>query len=443
MAVRKRIGLVNLSGSDKNDRDLRLVYGSALDRLISTDNLRSKISQIVSQVSLDETLTDASKDALEELDKALSKASLPSDISLNIAASKGISIGALVSLFAKQGDVALPFSSWGAGTRRMASLEVAAAHNTEAQVNLIDEVERGLEPYRMRQLMRNLFAEEFQSFVTTHSPVAVASASEASLWHLGPSQDPGYLAKEKIQAQQVRDPETFLSKLPIIVEGQTEQGFVSAVLERLFEGAPEDSGLRVSVGQGDDQLLDLLEALNAGNVSCCGFVDNDGGKAGRWTTLKASMQSRLFQWDEGCLETNLLPLIPVDQLERLFQLDENWNGNRLRSIADRLGIESKDFSDLLSACGDDREVLRNHIIKASTGDYSDLDEHENSYKSQKKQWKAHGALWFKIADGSGGRELLRHIQDVGTWDQIEPTLRPFFNAILQSLNMNEVIQIEL
>jgi hypothetical protein len=45
VAVRRKIGLVRLSGDDRNDRDLRLVQGSALDRLLSDKTLRSRLGQ--------------------------------------------------------------------------------------------------------------------------------------------------------------------------------------------------------------------------------------------------------------------------------------------------------------------------------------------------------------------------------------------------------------
>ena len=44
VALRRAIGLVRLSGDDRNDRDLRLVQGSAFDRLLSDKNLRSRIA---------------------------------------------------------------------------------------------------------------------------------------------------------------------------------------------------------------------------------------------------------------------------------------------------------------------------------------------------------------------------------------------------------------
>src|SRR3546814_19980569 len=75
----------------------------------------------------------------------------------------------------------LPLSSWGAGTRRLAALEVAAAHQVEHPVMVVDEIERGLESYRQRVLIEELIARPSQVFVTTHSAPAVSSAVAASL----------------------------------------------------------------------------------------------------------------------------------------------------------------------------------------------------------------------------------------------------------------------
>ena len=445
VGLRRQIGLVKLTGDDKNDRDLRLVYGSALDRLLSDDNLRSKVSQAIAQVSLSEQLSEDSKSSLEELDKLLSEAFLPSQITLGLTGSQGISIGALIGLFAQKDDVALPLSSWGAGTRRMTSLQIAAAKKTDAEIALVDEIERGLEPYRLRKFIKNLHATEEQCFVTSHSPIAVAGTASGQLWYLDAQSKIGKLDMDKIQAQLTRDPETFLSRIAVIVEGQTEQGFVEGLLERLFRGDPLDAGVRVCNGQGDAQLLDLLEELQQANLTFCGFADRDGGKQGRWDTLKASMGNRLFQWEEGCIETNLIPLIPNDRIERLLKDDEgDWDGNRLRTIAERIGNEGKDFDVLLEALDSDRNELKQYIIQAATGDTTGIEEQdEQKKKAIEKAWKKHARHWFKRADGSGGRELLSHLQETGTWPEIEPTLRSFFNSVLQLSEKPEVNPIEL
>ena len=43
-SLRRAIGLVRLGGDDRNDRDLRLVQGSALNRVLSDKGLRSRIA---------------------------------------------------------------------------------------------------------------------------------------------------------------------------------------------------------------------------------------------------------------------------------------------------------------------------------------------------------------------------------------------------------------
>lgn len=192
----------------------------------------------------------------------------------------------------------------------MATLQISAAKDTETQITTIDELEHGLEPYRLRQLVLSLLKSDSQSFVTTHSPVAISCSEGAQLWYVDAAGSLGVLERDKTAAQQQRDPETFLSRVSVIAEGETEVGFVSAVLEKLFSGNPFDAGVRVSLGQGDDQLLDLLESLNKSGIKFAGFADNDGKKPERWSRLKEAMDTRLFQWGEGCIETNILRLFP-------------------------------------------------------------------------------------------------------------------------------------
>ncbi|MDQ8188479.1 AAA family ATPase [Pelagicoccus sp. SDUM812002] len=445
VGLRRSIGVVKLTSDDKNDRDLRLVYGSALDRLLSDENLRSTVTQAISQVPLTEQLGEESKKSLENLDKLLDEAFLPSSVSLGLTGSSGISIGALVGLFAQKGDLALPLSSWGAGTRRMASLQIATAKQTDAKIAVIDEIERGLEPYRLRQFSRNLLAADEQCFVTTHSPIAISCLTAGQLWYLDSQSNIGKLDMAKIKQQLVRDPETFLSRVSVIVEGETEQGFVAEILQRLFGGDPLDAGVRVCNGQGDNQLLGLLEALESARLVFCGFADRDSGNFGRWDALKELMGTRLFQWGRGCIESNLLPLIPADKLERLFcETDGTQLGYRLRTIADRLAIEEKSLEDILAALEGDREQLRGHIIKAAIGDTAAVSGvNEDERKANQKAWKKHSKDWFKKADGSGGRELLLHLEQTGVWSQVEPELRPFFNQILQLVGKPAVAKINL
>lgn len=426
VGLRRKIGLVELTSNDRNDRDLRLVSGSALDRLISENSLRSKIGQAIAQVPLKGALSGDANQALDELDKSLQEKHLPSGLDLGITSSQGISIGSLIGLLASKGDISLPLASWGAGTRRMSALQIAATRQRETRITAIDELERGLEPYRLRQLVASLLNSGTQSFVTTHSPIAIECSEGAQLWYLDAACSIGKLDRGKTATHQSRDPETFLSRVSAIVEGETEVGFVTAILETLFDSNPLDAGVRVSLGQGDDQLLGLLESLNTSGIQFVGFADNDGKSPDRWASLKTAMKDRLFQWEEGCIETNILSLMPDEYLENLFKDDEgDWDGYRLRTVATRLGIDGKSFEEIKQTASETGTQLRDVIIASATGNNEGVED-----KGEKKSWKKHAQSWFKKADGSGGRELLHHLHQAKKWEELEETLRPFFNSIL-------------
>jgi putative ATP-dependent endonuclease of OLD family len=125
VGLRRSIGLVRLSGDDRNDRDLRLVQGSALDRLLSDKALRSRLASELAKSDVAEHLTDDAKKALEALDQVFKKKNLPDELDLAITGGQGLSITALIGLTANREGVQLPLASWGSGTRRFAALAIA------------------------------------------------------------------------------------------------------------------------------------------------------------------------------------------------------------------------------------------------------------------------------------------------------------------------------
>jgi len=437
VAVRRQIGLVRLSASDQNDRDLRLVYGSGLDRLFGDSALRSRIGRQVAQLSLGESLGSDGIKAIEELDVRLASESLPSNLSIGLTTSQGLSIGALIGLLARKGAVDLPLASWGSGTRRMTSLEVCSTTQNSASVTVVDEVERGLEPYRLRKLLAKLQDAPGQSFLTTHSPVAISCAYQASLWHLDGAGNIGELPQPEIHDQQRRDPETFLARMPIIVEGSTEVGFLCFVLERTFPTAPADFGIRVCDGQGNSNTLGLLSALSNSGVHCFGLVDNEGESTGRWGRLKESMGDRLLQWRDGCTEKVVIEAIPEEKLWQLFcDRDGDISGARLRTISDRLEISSKERVDIEAEIANRPNLtLRQLIIGASSGAT------DGAPPAKFKEWKSHGKNWFKSEEG--GRELAAKMVALGGSPTVSQSLLPLVNAILTGASLSRLEQLDL
>ena len=100
----------------------------------------------------------------------------------------------------------MPLASWGAGTRRLAALSIAEQNQGDAPVTLVDEIERGLEPYRQHALIERLQASGSQAFVTTHSPFAIAAASKRRFWYVDHAGTIGALDGQKITKRRATTP---------------------------------------------------------------------------------------------------------------------------------------------------------------------------------------------------------------------------------------------
>lgn len=428
VATRRRIGIVRLSDGGRHDRDLRLVYGSALDRLLSDQGLRSRIGQQVAGIDLTEKLTEPGQEALEKLDARLEQHSLPKGLELGFTGGPGVSIGSLIGLTASNPQgTPLPYSSWGEGTRRMAALQTAALTLDSVNIATVDEVERGLEPYRLRILIKSLEQQSKQSFLTTHSAVAIGAADEAALWYIDLNQNLKELHKEQVASLQKREPETFLSRLVVLAEGATEAGFVTQLLRVALPGNLEDHGVYVCEAQGNDKALGLLGAFTKAGMVFCGFVDHEGSNPERWLRLRDAMGPRLFQWEAGNTEMNLIPLFDDRQTpELIYHSDPRIMGERLVTLRDRLRITSHDLQDIKHAAAGELNSL---IVAAATGSTS------GARPEEEKLWKAHSRRWFKSR--MGGRELAYKALSQQVLLQLEGELIPFINAVRTAVGFSE------
>ncbi len=320
----------------------------------------------------------------------------------------------------------LPLSSWGAGTRRLAALEVAAAHQVEHPVMVVDEIERGLESYRQRVLMEELIARPSQVFVTTHSAPAVSAAVGASLWYVDAGGTVGKLPAT-IGPQQKRDPETFLARVAIIAEGATEVGFVTTLINRSLGEDMRRYGIWVSDGGSNSEALAVLRGIADSGLKVAGFADNEGTQMGLWQQVKDKLGLLLMRWDNGCLETNLIPHLADDQLEAFIRDPDGDDGERLRTLADRAGSQDKSLAAIQAATDNIRQLM----IEAACGNTP-----PEAAENIKKAWKKHGQRWFKST--AGGVELAEKMFALGLWPQVQPQLLPFVNAVRDAVGLPAV-----
>lgn len=426
VSVRRKIGLVKLTGDDRNDRDLRLIQGSALDRLLSDKSLRAKLAKEIGEKNVEQQLGDASKEKLANLGKQFGKQALPTKLGLGLVGGQGFSLNALMGLTAEKYDVRLPLSSWGSGTRRLAALEIAASNQSELPITIVDEIERGLEPYRQRVLVKELMAAPTQAFITTHSVAAIKAATNASIWYLSGEHKIGKLA-DAISPHMTKEPEAFLSRIAIVAEGATEVGFVKFLISKTISETALEYGIWVTDGGGNDSTLLLLESLAKSGLKFSGFADDEGRAPERWATLKMKLGNLLLRWPKGCLEENVIAHIADDDLEKFVPDADGESGDRLRTLALRLKIEDKSYAAILAKAGGPGAV-RKLIIAAATGSVP-----ADTPEDQKKAFKSHGRTWFKTVEG--GSELGSKMLRFRVWSKLESQLLPFLNAIRHSVDL--------
>jgi putative ATP-dependent endonuclease of OLD family len=362
---------------------------------------------------------------------------LPSQLGLAFTGGSGLSINSLIGLTANKDGVVLPLATWGAGTRRLAALVIADSIQDGQPITLVDELERGLEPYRQRQLVKHIAEGRGQTFITTHSASVLSGASAASVWHVDTGGQVGLLPKEKVARHLARDPEAFLARLTIVAEGATEVGFLEDMLDRELPGW-RDRGVYITDGGGNDDALILLEALSFGGVKFAGFVDNENRGQGRWRAVKSRVGPLLFQWDDGNIEQNVIPLFATDQIQALIaDPGDEKTGQRLHTLAERLGITSISFEDLTErarelagpAAGKLIHPLVPWIVEAATGTVPEAQ--REAPVAQRHSFKGHASTWFKGIEG--GRELAQKLREFGIWErQLSGRLRLFIEAIVQT-----------
>lgn len=135
-------------------------------------------------------------------------------------------------------DDKTPLRLSGLGSRRLAGLAIQKMSIPEGAIVLVDEVEHGLEPHRLRHFLRALRpdmqesgAPQGQVFLTTHSAVAVVelSAGDLAIARHGPSEVTLRTPSRELQDVVRRAPDAFLARSIIVCEGRTEVGLLRTV----------------------------------------------------------------------------------------------------------------------------------------------------------------------------------------------------------------------
>jgi hypothetical protein len=199
------------------------------------------------------------------------------------------------SLSTSTGNLALyegpvPLTNFGLGSRRLAGVAVQQLANADKGILLIDEVEYGLEPHRLVNLLMNLRQRTDSSLTlaTTHSPTALQHLDVSDLGIIRLDRDGTATVRtfddtdDQIQKLLRSSPEAFFARKVVLTEGKTEYGILLEFLaawdhNRSQTGKPSAAALgTVGVeGNGGSGSIEWARTLNTVGYEVVLFMDSD------------------------------------------------------------------------------------------------------------------------------------------------------------------------
>jgi putative ATP-dependent endonuclease of OLD family len=360
VGLRKKLLLARLAGEDRAMRDLRVTPGSMLDRFLGRTELRGTLAGAIAAASRELDLPPEIVTSVRRLAEVFDQAGLPADLHLGLAALPGISLPALVTLLEGQdAATAIPLAFAGAGTRQLALLELSAALAGTDAVVVVDEPERGLEPYRQRiaaQRIIEVAGAAGQAFLTTHAPAVLESMPAGSVWRMRHGQGPVQLTGEAISHLLRRDPAAFFAPFPLVCEGETEVGFNSVFLADRLAAPLDNLGIHLIDATGQRPALDILDAFSAASICCGGFLDNEAEFSGRRTRIAGATVT--FVWaNVRNIEEAVASGLPAGNLPFVAEWAAEAAGSESRYFAvqvrDRIpGATANDVKTLVAVHGE-------------------------------------------------------------------------------------------
>lgn len=406
---REALGMLRVGGYV--DQHLGWSKGSVLTRLTESGDA---VASVLAEASR-QARSGLKTDGLEKLTEAARKVELLGKdlgVALRNALVPHLDASALSvaagSLSLHDGKV--PTRRAGLGTRRLLAVAMQRAAATHSGLTIVDEFEHGLEPHRIRRLLRVLRGRapegdglaKGQLILTTHSPTVLheLGASEVAVTRRAPD---GVVTVKSLPAAVdyilKRTPQALLARKVIVAEGATEVGLCQALDESWTTETGGSFGYRGVVvvdGVGGTQPAEI-----SGNLASLGYevallIDSDA-KA----KLSKAVGVQVFAWPQGlCTEQCLANDLPEVAIRQMATVADERGGRGVReALADQLGAPRASLRE-----GDPASWITAKGVGAFRKAFGDLAKKKNQ-------------SWFKTRDQGAflGRLIAEH------WDAIPNT----------------------
>lgn len=205
----------------------------------------------------------------------------------------GINVGEIKNtidakdILVKDGKITLhknkiPYRMFGKGTRRIISLAIQMQLTKNGGITLVDEIEQGLEPDRIKHLIRTLICKyKGQLFITTHSRQVIEELDCDNFLQISNVEgmvSSKFIPEEDVYQKIMRScPEALYAKRVIVCEGKTEIGICRAIEAFKFKNGGGDftSNDVVYIDGNGDNFPERAFGLKELGFDVCVFCDSD------------------------------------------------------------------------------------------------------------------------------------------------------------------------
>lgn len=375
--------------SDYIDRHFYWNKGNPLYSLLK----RQDAQEITSE---DNVIIDSLRQAKSKIDEFhFSELKEVTNLIINQASSFGLDISQthttldFKELSIKDGRIslhenAIPFRLKGKGSKRLASFAIQSALGKNGGIMLVDEIEQGLEPDRIKQLVRTLKEQQpSQIFLTTHSREVVTELKVSSLLLVLKESNGSKIEARRLDTDNDRlqkavraCPETFFAKKVIVCEGATEIGVCRAMDRWRKSHEKEQMSFKDCAyvdGTGSTLVERAQEIQNVG-ISTALFCDSDDSSVNSTKNrLKVSGVDVFDCEAEKCIEQQVFADLPWNGVKELLKyVQSNFLDSFNTAFAGNIEKPIDEWQD--------EESLRNKIF--------------SEFKT--KQNGSAGKKWFKV-----------------------------------------------
>lgn len=246
-------------------------------------------------------------------------------------------------------DGKVPTRRAGLGTRRLLAVAIQREAAAQSGLTIIDEFEHGLEPHRIRRLLRVLRGRapegdelaKGQLILTTHSPTVLFELEATEVAVTRRSADGAVTVNSLPAAVDYilkRTPQALLARKVIVAEGKTEVGLCQALDEAWTTDTGGSFGYRGVVvvdGDGGTQPAEISGLLAKLGYEVALLTDSDAK-----SKIERAAGALVLAWPGGlCTEQRLAADLPEAAIMRMAAAADALGGRGVRdALADQLNV---------------------------------------------------------------------------------------------------------